>query len=304
EGLAEEIRELTGSDSLYFYDSIAPILDAETLDNSIIYALSRYGKGDGADYLNCPMDEETYARFHDALVNAERVPLRDFEKPRYFEGCLPVEVMAERGFDTLRYGPMKPVGLPDPRTDEIPHAVVQLRKENKAGTAWNMVGFQTKLKYPEQARVFRMIPGLESVEFLRMGSIHRNTFIHSPSLLDSGNRLLSQPRLRFAGQITGVEGYVESTASGLLTALCLLGDRRGTPPELPPATTALGAMMGHVQGGGSGDFQPQNVNLGLFPALEHRVKKRERKAAYTARAREDFAEWLKGLIVQPLAGRV
>jgi len=301
EGLAGRLRELTGSDSLYFYDSIAPILDAESLDGSIIYALSRYGKGDGDDYLNCPMDAETYARFHDALVTAERVPLRDFEKPRYFEGCLPVEVMAERGVDTLRYGPMKPVGLPDPRTDEIPHAVVQLRKENKAGTAWNMVGFQTKLKYPEQARVFRMIPGMESVEFLRMGSIHRNTFIHSPSLLDKGNRLLSDPRLRFAGQITGVEGYVESTASGLLTALYLLGDRRSEPMGTPPGSTALGAMMGHVHGNGSGEFQPQNVNFGLFPPLQQRVKKRERKAAYAARAREDFAEWLEGLAVQPLA---
>lgn len=297
---ADRLRGLTGSDSLYFYDSIAPILDAETLDRSVIYALSRYGKGEGDDYLNCPMDAETYGAFYDALTHAERVPLREFEKPRYFEGCLPVEVMAERGVDTLRYGPMKPVGLPDPRTGEIPYAVVQLRKENKAGTAWNMVGFQTKLKYPEQARVLRMIPGLEEVEFLRMGSIHRNTFIHSPSLLDEENRLRSDPRIRFAGQITGVEGYVESTASGLLTALYLLGDRKGTPVAVPPTATALGAMMGHVHGHPAADFQPQNVNFGLFPPLEQRVKKRERKAAYAARAREVFSGWLEGLPIEPL----
>ncbi len=294
DALAERLRALTGSDSLYFYDSIAPILDDESIDRSIVYALSRHGKGGGDDYLNCPMDEAQYRAFHHALLTAERVALREFEKPVYFPGCLPIEVMADSGYETLRYGPMKPVGLPDPRTGEIPYAVVQLRKENKAGTAWNMVGFQTKLKYPEQKRVFRSIPGLERVEFLRMGSIHRNTFLHSPTLLDDENRLKARPSLRFAGQITGVEGYVESTASGLMTALYLARRRQERPLPPPPRTTALGALMGHVHGYDGADFQPQNINFGLFEPLGRKVRggKAGRKLAHVERARSDLDAWL------------
>jgi methylenetetrahydrofolate--tRNA-(uracil-5-)-methyltransferase len=288
--LAVTLGELTGETSLYFYDSIAPIVEDESIDRSVVFAASRYGKGDGDDYLNCPMDAEQYRAFHSALVSAERVALREFEAPRYFEGCLPVEVMAERGFDTLRFGPMKPVGLPDPRTGREPHAVV--RRENIAGSAWNLVGFQTKLKYPEQRRVFRMIPGLENVEFLRMGSIHRNTFLHAPSLLDTANRLLAHPRIRFAGQITGVEGYVESTASGLLTALYLAAERAGEGLAGPPPETALGAMMSHVHGSSRGEYQPHNVHFGLFPPLGLKLRKRERKVAYGERARARLADWL------------
>lgn len=290
--LAEHLGSLTGESSLYFYDSIAPIVEDESIDRSVVFAASRYGKGDGDDYLNCPMDREQYQAFYDALCAAERVPLREFEKPRYFEGCLPIEVMADRGVDTLRYGPMKPVGLPDPRTGKDAYAVVQLRRENVAGTAWNLVGFQTKLKYPEQLRVFRMVPGLESVSFLRMGSIHRNTFIHSPSLLDGANRLLSNPRVRFAGQITGVEGYVESTASGLLTALYLAAELEGAQMPEPPPETAFGAMMSHVHGPEYVDYQPHNIHFGLFPPLGRKLKKRERKEAYGARARARLSDWL------------
>jgi len=289
---AEHLAELTGASSLYFYDSIAPIVDDESLDRSVVYAASRYGKGDGDDYLNCPMNKEQYLAFYEALVSAERVPLREFEKPLYFEGCLPIEVMAERGVETPRFGPMKPVGLPDPRTGQDPWAVVQLRRENVAGSAWNLVGFQTKLKYPEQLRVFRMIPGMEEVSFLRMGSIHRNTFLHAPSLLDHENRLLSEPRVRFAGQITGVEGYVESTASGLLTALYLAAERGGSRLPSPPPVTAFGAMMSHVHGPPNARYQPHNVHFGLFPPLGRKLRKRERKEAYGERARLAMSQWL------------
>ena len=296
--LAERIGELTGESSLYFYDSIAPIVEDESIDRSVVFAASRYGKGDGDDYLNCPMDAEQYGVFYEALCEAERVPLREFEKPRYFEGCLPIEVMADRGVDTLRYGPMKPVGLPDPRTGRDPYAVVQLRRENVVGTAWNLVGFQTKLKYPEQLRVFRLVPGLESVSFLRMGSIHRNTFIHSPSLLDEANRLRANPRIRFAGQITGVEGYVESTASGLLTALHLAAELQGFALASPPPETAFGAMMSHVHGPSGSDYQPHNVHFGLFPPLGRKLRKRERKEAYGERARTHLATWLEEWALQ------
>jgi methylenetetrahydrofolate--tRNA-(uracil-5-)-methyltransferase len=290
--LAEHLGALTGENSLYFYDSIAPIVEDESIDRSIVFAASRYGKGDGDDYLNCPMDAEQYRVFYEALCEAERVPLREFEKPRYFEGCLPIEVMAERGVDTPRYGPMKPVGLPNPKTGRDAYAVVQLRREDVAGTAWNLVGFQTKLKYPEQLRVFRLIPGLESVSFLRMGSIHRNTFIHSPSLLDEENRLLTKPRVRFAGQITGVEGYVESTASGLLTALYLAAELEGVSFTPPPPETAFGAMMSHVHGPSGSDYQPHNIHFGLFPSLGKKLRKRERKEAYGERARASLSSWL------------
>jgi methylenetetrahydrofolate--tRNA-(uracil-5-)-methyltransferase len=249
--LAEHLGALTGENSLYFYDSIAPIVEDESIDRSIVFAASRY-----------------------------------------FEGCLPIEVMAERGVDTPRYGPMKPVGLPNPKTGRDAYAVVQLRREDVAGTAWNLVGFQTKLKYPEQLRVFRLIPGLESVSFLRMGSIHRNTFIHSPSLLDEENRLLTKPRVRFAGQITGVEGYVESTASGLLTALYLAAELEGVSFTPPPPETAFGAMMSHVHGPSGSDYQPHNIHFGLFPSLGKKLRKRERKEAYGERARASLSSWL------------
>lgn len=299
--LADHLGALTGESSLYFYDSIAPIVEDESIDRSIVFAASRYGKGDGDDYLNCPMDPEQYRVFYEALCAAERVPLREFEKPRYFEGCLPIEVMADRGVDTLRYGPMKPVGLPDPRTGKDAYAVVQLRRENVAGTAWNLVGFQTKLKYPEQLRVFRLVPGLESVSFLRMGSIHRNTFIDAPSLLDEANRLRTEPRIRFAGQITGVEGYVESTASGLLTALYLAAELEGGALPPPPPETAFGAMMSHVHGPSGTDYQPHNIHFGLFPSLGRKLRKRERKEAYGERARSRVSSWLAQWPFQVLA---
>ena len=290
--LTAELQRWLGQEHLAFYDAIAPIVDADTLDLGVIFAESRWGKGDGADYLNCPMDKPQYEAFVDALLGAEKVAPKDFEKDvHYFPGCLPIEVMAEQGRETLRFGPMKPIGLTDPRTGRRPWAVVQLRKENRAGTAYNLVGFQTRMKYPEQLRVLRTIPGLEQVAFFRFGSVHRNSFIDSPRLLDAALRLRTEPRLRFAGQLTGVEGYVESTACGLFVALALIAERRGLALDGPPPETALGAMMGHLRESYTGRFQPQNVNFGLFPALELRGKKDDRKAAYVARARVAFEEW-------------
>lgn len=300
DSLAKRIGELTGETSLYFYDSIAPILADESIDHEVVYALSRYGKGEGDDYLNCPLDEAQYTAFHAALTAAERVPLHPFEEARYFPGCLPIEVLADRGYDTPRFGPMKPVGLPDPRTGVTPFAVVQLRKENLAGTAWNMVGFQTKLKYGDQRRVLRLIPGLEKAEFYRLGSIHRNTFLDSPRLLDERHGLRAHPRVRFAGQITGVEGYVESTASGLMVALALAAERAGVTLPALPRTTALGALMAHVQSHDRGEFQPQNVHFGLFAPLTQPMPKRERRRAYGQRARTDFGTWVESLPLSPL----
>ena len=268
EPLAESLACFTGKTRLYFYDAIAPILYTESLDMEVIYQKSRYDDGPG-DYLNCPLAENDYLQFIDSLNTARYAPLRDFEEVKYFEGCLPIEVMSARGIDTLRYGPMKPVGLEDPRTNEQPYAVVQLRKENKEGTLYNMVGFQTKLKYGAQADVFRMIPGLENAEFARLGGIHRNTFLNSPKLLDEHLRLKSMPRIRFAGQITGVEGYVESAAMGLLAGRFAAADRLGQSIPVPPHTTALGALVKHITGGhleGKATFQPMNINFGLFPA--------------------------------------
>jgi methylenetetrahydrofolate--tRNA-(uracil-5-)-methyltransferase len=283
DALAESLSTLTG-ERLYFYDAIAPIVTAESLDMTRVFAASRYGKGDGEDYLNCPLDEAEYLRFVQELVAAEKVPARDFEKIVHFEGCMPVETMAERGVETLRFGPMKPVGLADPRTDQEPHAVIQLRAENREKTMYNLVGFQTKLTYGEQRRVFRMIPGLEGVEFVRLGSMHRNTFINSPSLLLPTQQLKSDPRIIFAGQITGVEGYVESAASGFLAGVAAACLSQGATPPLPPPVTALGALMAHITNADARHFQPMNVNYGLFPELPGRVKKKEKRQLLAERA--------------------
>jgi methylenetetrahydrofolate--tRNA-(uracil-5-)-methyltransferase len=294
DALADSLSTLTG-ERLYFYDAIAPIVSAESLDLTKVFAASRYGKGDGDDYLNCPLNEAEYLAFVAELVGAEKVPARDFEKLVHFEGCMPVETMAERGVETLRFGPMKPVGLADPRTGVEPHAVIQLRAENREKTMYNLVGFQTKLTYGEQRRVFRMIPGLEAVEFVRLGSMHRNTFINSPALLLPTQQLKSDPRIIFAGQITGVEGYVESAASGFLagiSAACLIGD--ATPP-LPPPETALGALMAHITNADARHFQPMNVNYGLFPDLPGRVKKKEKRQMLAERALVALQEWLGNL---------
>lgn len=292
--LATQLRELTGQDRLYFYDAIAPIVDADSIDTSVVFAQSRYDKGEGADYLNCPMNEEEYRRFVQALLDGEKVAPAPFEKEKYFTGCQPVEVIAESGPLSLAFGPMKPVGLIDPRTGRQPYAVVQLRKENRAGTAYNLVGFQTKLKYPEQKRVFSLIPGLERAEFLRLGSVHRNTYLHGPSLLDPTLALRSTPMLRFAGQITGVEGYVESTACGLLAAMFWVAQLRSVPAAeiSPPRETAHGAMLHHITASESPDYQPSNINFSLFSPLVGRFRKTDKKSAYRARALEALGGWV------------
>ncbi len=286
--LADSIRKLTNDDGLAFFDAIAPIVHKESIDFDICWMQSRYDKGDGADYVNCPMDEAQYRAFIAALLAGEKTDFKEWEtSTSYFEGCLPIEVMAARGVETLRFGPMKPVGLCDTRTGRRPHAVVQLRQDNALGTLWNMVGFQTKLKHGEQTRIFRSIPGLENASFARLGGLHRNTFINSPRLLDAQLRLKARPDLRFAGQITGVEGYVESAAIGLLAGRFAAGLE--TPP---PATTAFGALLAHITGGADAKtFQPMNVNFGLFPELRG-ARGRDRKKALSARALTDLAVWL------------
>ncbi|PHQ71784.1 MAG: methylenetetrahydrofolate--tRNA-(uracil(54)-C(5))-methyltransferase (FADH(2)-oxidizing) TrmFO [Sneathiella sp.] len=291
--LATAIHQATGADALAFFDAIAPILYKDSIDFEITWFQSRYDKGDGSDYINCPMTQAQYADFIEALLIGDKTEFKEWEKDTpYFDGCLPIEVMAERGPETLRYGPMKPVGLTNPRSDEKPYAVVQLRQDNKLGTLYNMVGFQTKLTYGEQKRVFSTIPGLEKAEFARLGGLHRNTFINSPDVLDDELRLKTYPHIRFAGQITGVEGYVESTAIGLLASRLTAAEMTGRPFTLPPVTTALGAILGHITGGADAKtFQPMNVNFGLFPPLEGRIKKKERKLAYTGRAAADFVNW-------------
>ena len=292
-GLAETIRAETDSDALAFFDAIAPIVHRETIDMGIAWFQSRWNKGEGHDYINCPMNKDEYLAFHAALLGGEKGEFKEWERDTpYFEGCMPVEVMAERGVDTLRYGPMKPVGLDDPRTGRWPYAVVQLRQDNALGTLWNMVGFQTKLKHAEQVRVFRSIPGLQHAEFARLGGLHRNTFLQSPKLLDGTLRLRSRPSLRFAGQITGCEGYIESAAIGLLAGRFAAADLAGATPLPPPPETALGALLGHITGGAEVEtFQPMNVNFGLFPPLEGKPKKADRKALMAARARGKLAEW-------------
>ena len=313
--LAHAIQGLTGEAELAFFDAIAPIVHAESIDMSVCWRQSRYDKagpgGGGADYINCPLDRNQYKSFIAALLAAEKTAFKDFEGTPYFEGCLPIEVMAERGPETLRYGPMKPVGLSNPHRPGVkPYAVVQLRQDNALGTLWNMVGFQTKLKHGEQVRVFRTIPGLGGAEFARLGGLHRNTFLNSPKLLDATLRLKADPRLRFAGQITGVEGYVESAAIGLIAGRFAASERLGRTLAPPPPTTALGALLNHITGGhlstageaGPRSFQPMNVNFGLFPEIAAPIAPRgkgprsskgfERKRALAARALADLEIWL------------
>lgn len=291
EPLAQTLGNLTGQKHLHFYDAIAPIVYADSLDESKIFRASRYGAGE--DYLNCPFIEAEYARFYEALMTAGQVPLRTFEEPRYFEGCLPIEVMAARGYRTLTFGPLKPVGLIDPRTGEQPFAVAQLRAENREGTLYNLVGFQTKLTYPEQKRVFRLIPGLQNAAFARLGSIHRNTFIRSPGLLSPHLNFFQYPNIFLAGQISGVEGYVESSAMGLVAGINAARRVQNLPLLTPPPTTAHGALITHLTNTATRDFQPMNVNFGLFPPLPQRLPKRQRGAAYAKRALKDLAEWMK-----------
>ena len=308
--LSAAIRNLTGEDSLAFFDALAPIVHADSIDMSKAWFQSRYDKegpaGTGKDYLNCAMSEEQYDAFIAALLSAEYTEFKEWEKDTpYFEGCMPIEVMASRGPETLRFGPMKPVGLTNPHTGERAHAVVQLRMENKLGTLYNIVGFQTKMKYAEQTRVFKMIPGLENASFARLGGLHRNTFINSPKLLNAslslqgeGMRERAGQTIRFAGQITGCEGYVESAAVGLMAGRFAASERLGLSLPFPPATTALGAILSHITGGANAEtFQPMNVNFGLFPPIEQTGKRRARgkdkKQMITSRALEDLDKWLK-----------
>ncbi len=294
--LAESIARETGEGALAFFDAIAPIVHRDSIGMDAAWMAARWDKG-GKDYINCPMDKAQYEAFVQALVNGDKADFKDWERDTpYFEGCMPVEVMAERGIDTLRHGPMKPIGLDDPRTGRWPYAVVQLRQDNALGTLWNMVGFQTKLKHGEQVRIFRTIPGLEKAEFARLGGIHRNSFINSPRLLDGELRLRTKPNIRFAGQITGCEGYVESAAVGLIAARFAAAEIGGSRFAPPPPETAIGALLGHITGGADAEtFQPMNVNFGLMPPLPGRAKKAERKKAYTDRARAALAEWLAGI---------
>jgi methylenetetrahydrofolate--tRNA-(uracil-5-)-methyltransferase len=326
-GLAAGIRTTTGEDALAFFDAIAPIVHRDSIDFDVAWFQSRYDKsgpaGSGADYVNCPLDRDQYAAFVDALIAGEKVSFHDWEAATpYFDGCLPIEVMAERGRETLRHGPMKPFGLTNPHQPAVkPYAVVQLRQDNRLGTLFNMVGFQTKLKHGEQMRVFRAIPGLERAEFVRLGGLHRNTFLNSPKLLDANLRLKTMPRLRFAGQITGCEGYVESAAIGLLAGRFAAAERLEEPLAPPPPTTAVGALLGHITGGhvetidaGPRSFQPMNVNFGLFPPLSRSpsrgpdgerlrgsAKTLAKKRALTSRALDDLARWLGTSAQRPAA---
>ena len=295
--LAEAIQELTGSEQLYFYDAIAPIIDADSINLDVVFAQSRYDKGEGADYLNCPFTEEQYIAFIDAVNAAELAPVKSFEETKFFEACLPIEVMASRGLDTPRFGPMKPVGLADPRTGESPHAVVQLRTENLQRTAYNLVGFQSRMKWGEQKRIFRSIPGLEGAEFLRFGSVHRNTFLHGPKLLGSGFELKSNPKIRFAGQITGVEGYVESMACGLMAAWSVLAELGILTDATPPETTSLGGLLRHVTGANAFDpekFQPSNVNWAMMPRMPGKKirRRRLRRLKLAERSLQELSAWI------------
>ncbi|MBU6235375.1 MAG: methylenetetrahydrofolate--tRNA-(uracil(54)-C(5))-methyltransferase (FADH(2)-oxidizing) TrmFO [Alphaproteobacteria bacterium] len=303
--LADAIRTLGGEEQLAFFDAIAPIVHTESIDMGTAWFQSRYDKegpaGTGKDYINCPLEKDEYYAFVEALLAAEKTEFKDWEKNTpYFEGCMPVEVMAERGIDTLRFGPMKPVGLTNPKTGRRPYAVVQLRQDNALGSLYNMVGFQTKMKYAEQTRVFRMIPGLQDAQFARLGGLHRNTFINSPRLLNGTLQMKAQPRLRFAGQITGCEGYVESAAVGLMAGRFAAAERLGKTMTMPPATTAFGAILSHITGGANAEtFQPMNVNFGLFPDIDLKnakgkpIRGAERKQALSARALADLDSWLK-----------
>jgi methylenetetrahydrofolate--tRNA-(uracil-5-)-methyltransferase len=292
EMLSKEIQKVTGSRHLFFYDAISPIVTADSIDFQYAFKSSRYGKG-GDDYVNCPMDEEAYGRFVEALNQAEKALVHPFEKRYLFEGCLPVEEMAERGRGTLAFGPLKPVGLTDPKTGRQPFAVVQLRQEDRFETLFNLVGFQTRLKHEEQKRVFRMIPGLEKAEFVRLGSMHLNTFIDSPRLLRESLQLKTQPSLFFAGQITGVEGYMESTAIGLLSGINAHRYANGMPAVVPPPTTAMGALVDYITHSSAVPFQPMNINFGLFPPLPEKNRGRGRRLLMARRALKDTEEWMR-----------
>ena len=298
--LAQAIRAETGEDSLAFFDAIAPIVHRESINTDVAWFQSRWNKsgtgGDGKEYINCPLNKDEYHAFVNALLVGEKTEFKQWEADTpYFNGCMPVEVMASRGPETLRYGPMKPVGLDDPRTGRWPYAVVQLRQDNALGTLWNIVGFQTKLKHAEQVRIFRTIPGLENAEFARLGGLHRNTFINSPRLLDGQLRLKSLPRISFAGQITGCEGYVESAAIGLFAGRFAAAEAIGRTLAPPPATTAIGALLNHITGGADdAAFQPMNINFGLFPPLDEHTRKADRKAGMATRARTALGEWIAG----------
>ena len=293
EAMNQTLIGLLGAEHLYFYDAIAPIVTADSVDMSTAFQASRYDEDGPGDYINCPMNEEEYLAFHQALLEADKAPLRDFEDPKFFEGCLPIEVMAERGVKTLAYGPMKPVGLTDPRTGRRPYAVLQLRMENAAGTLMNLVGFQTRLKRPEQERIFRMIPGLENAEFVRYGSVHRNTFINGPAHLNEFLQLKIAPHILLAGQISGVEGYVESSAMGILAGMNAARLAQGRPLVTPPPTTALGGLIAHLTDQSVRIFQPSNVNFGLLPPAPKKVRKKERAEFHVHRALDDLEAWLK-----------
>ena len=295
-GLAGDIAAAVGEEHLAYYDAIAPIVSADSIDFDRAFRASRYDKGGDAAYVNCPLNEEEYDAFVQAVLEAEKVTPRECEKVRYFEGCLPIEVLAARGHKTLAFGCMKPVGLTDPRTGRWPHAVVQLRQEDEAGSAFNMVGFQTRMKWPEQKRVFRMIPGLENAEFERLGSVHRNTFVNSPKVLDDDLALASRPGVYLAGQISGVEGYVESAACGMLLGIKLAHEVRGLAFSFPPPTTMLGGMIGHLRAPND-DFQPSNVMWSMVPPIEgRRLNKRARRDAQSERALQDLGAWLHAVV--------
>jgi methylenetetrahydrofolate--tRNA-(uracil-5-)-methyltransferase len=290
--LSQAMVARLGSAALAFYDAIAPVVSAESLDHTRLYALSRYGKGHGDDYLNAPMDAAGYNAFLDALIAADQFHGHEFDEVPYFEGCLPVEEMARRGRETLRFGPMKPVGLPHPCTGREPHAVVQLRREDRAGQMWNLVGFQTRLRIPDQQRVFRMIPGLENAEYLRYGSIHRNSYLNSPACLGPGLTAKDDDQLFFAGQITGVEGYTESLGTGIMAGINLFRRLQGLPVTLPPPTTMLGGLYRYLREADPRHFQPMNANFGLLDPLPGRVKKERKKELLAERAQADFTAWL------------
>jgi len=294
--LATQLHELAGADDLYFYDAIAPIVDLDSVDMDKAYWGNRYGNEGEGDYLNLPLDRQQYETFIDALLAGEQVPSRDFEKERFFQGCQPIEAIAAGGRESLRFGPMKPVGLRDPRTGHRPWAVVQLRRETREGSAMNLVGFQTKLRYGEQSRIFRLIPALADAEFLRLGSVHRNTYLNSPRVLDRGLRIIARPNVSVAGQLVGCEGYTESSAMGLWAALVIVAERAGTELPLPPQDTFFGALMSYLDEAEPSNFQPMNVNFGLLPADGRRVRKSERKAHRTARGDscvQHMAEWVE-----------
>jgi methylenetetrahydrofolate--tRNA-(uracil-5-)-methyltransferase len=297
DALSKEIQKLTGEEYLAFFDAIAPIVYHNSIDFSVAWKQSRYDKGEGDDYINCPMNKEQYCNFVDELISGEKIEFKEWEKNTpYFNGCLPIEVMAQRGRDTLRFGPMKPIGLTNPNSNQRPYAVVQLRQDNKLGSLYNIVGFQTKLKYPQQQRVFTTIPGLQNAEFARFGGLHRNTFIKSPKVLDNQLRLKNKSTIRIAGQITGVEGYLESAAIGMLAGIFTACEANNLTLTKIPEETALGSLLGHITGGANiNTFQPMNINYGLFPELDSKIKGIEKKSLISQRALASLKEWKKKL---------